>query len=480
MSKHCQSRLCGILVVDDDEVLAASLTKLLQQHFPCVHMALSGTEAVAVLSREQNICLVLVDLVMPMMDGMDVLDYVHQHDPETSVILMTGFGTIETAVEAIKRGAEDYITKPFDAETVLKKVSRLMELYDLKARVAQLEAQRDRESPFAHIVSGSSAMQAVVERARVAAQSSAPVLLVGETGTGKEMLARAIHRASPRADRPFIPVNCAAIPQELVESELFGYRKGAFTGAVMDHRGLFQAAHAGTLFLDEIAEMPLGTQAKLLRALDEGELRPVGETTPIRVDVRVLSASNRPLSELASGALREDLFFRVSTIVVELPPLRQRREDLYLLVEHFLEQYDKQYGRSISIDRAALDRLLNYAFPGNVRELAHVLESAVAVSTDNPQVLTERDLSPLLRDQAFATELPSRVVANCSLESLEKFAIRQALRISGYNKSRAAQLLGLSRGALYGKLREYGLDSDRDANEAHTLPSDPPPGASTN
>ncbi|MBI4462403.1 MAG: sigma 54-interacting transcriptional regulator, partial [Acidobacteria bacterium] len=269
-------------------------------------------------------------------------------------------------------------------------------------------------------------------------------------------------------------------PQELVESELFGYRKGAFTGAVMDHRGLFQAAHAGTLFLDEIAEMPLGTQAKLLRALDEGELRPVGETTPIHVDVRVLSASNRPLSELASGALREDLFFRVSTIVVELPPLRQRREDLYLLVEHFLEQYDKQYGRSISIDRAALDRLLNYAFPGNVRELAHVLESAVAVSTDNPQVLTERDLSPLLRDQAFATELPSRVVANCSLESLEKFAIRQALRISGYNKSRAAQLLGLSRGALYGKLREYGLDSDRDANEAHTLPSDPPPGASTN
>lgn len=459
MTKQCLSRGCGILVVDDDEVLASSLTALLRQRYPCVHTALSGPEAVAILSREKNICLVLVDLVMPMMDGLSVLDHVRQLDPEVSVVLMTGFGTIETAVEAIKRGAEDYVTKPFDAETVLKKVSRVMEIYELKDRLLHLETQRERESPFGDIVAGSSAMQDVLERARAAAQSSAPVLLVGETGTGKEMLARAIHAASPRSDKLFVPVNCAAIPQELVESELFGHRKGAFTGALADHRGLFQAADAGTIFLDEIAEMPLGVQAKLLRVLEEGEVRPVGESTALSVDVRIISASNRPLAELAGGALREDVFYRISTIVIELPPLRTRREDLYLLVERFLERLGRQYDRRVSLERSALDRLLDYSFPGNVRELAHILESAVAISTDNPQVITERELNPLLRGQNPPAALPASVVEDCSLETLEKFAIRQALRVAGYNKSRAAQLLGLSRGALYRKLREYGLET---------------------
>ncbi len=460
MNKQCVGCGCGILVVDDDEVLASSLTKLLRRHYGCVHTALSGPEAVAILAREKNICVVLVDLIMPMMDGLSVLDHVRQTDPDVSVVLMTGFGTIETAVEAVKRGAEDYITKPFDAEMVLKKVSRLMQVYELQDRLARLETQRELESPFANIVAGSSAMVNVLERARAAALSSAPVLLVGETGTGKEMLARAIHAASPRNAKPFMPVNCAAIPQELVESELFGHRKGAFTGALADHRGLFRAADGGTIFLDEIAEMPVSVQAKLLRVLEEGELRPVGEATPLRVDVRVVSASNRPLPELAGGALREDVFYRISTIVIELPPLRARREDLYLLIEHFLERLCHQYDRRVSLERSALDRLLGYSFPGNVRELAHILESVVAVSTDNPQAIIERELSPLLRGQSAATALPTSVVADCSLETLEKFAIRQAMRIAGYNKSRAAELLGLSRGALYNKLREYGLEGD--------------------
>ncbi len=466
MSKQCLSQRCGILVVDDDEVLAATLAKVLQQHYPSVHTALSGSEAAAVLAREKNICIVLADLVMPVIDGLALLDYVRQTDPNVSVILMTGFATIETAVQAIKRGAEDYITKPFDTETVLKKVSRLMELYDLKERVACLEGQKEHELPFSRILSGASAMRAVLERARVAAQSSAPVLLVGETGTGKEMLARAIHSASPRAAQPFIPVNCAAIPQELVESELFGYRKGAFTGAQTDHCGLFQAAHGGTLFLDEIAEMPAGAQAKLLRVLEEGEVRPVGQTTPLHVDVRLLSASNRSLSELGGGALREDLFFRISTIVIRVPPLRQRREDLYLLVEHFVQQFAQRYRRRISVERAAFNQLLGYSFPGNVRELAHILESAVAVSTENPQVITDRDLVPLLRPQGATADLPAGVAADCSLENLERFAIRQALRIAGHNKSRAAELLGLSRGSLYRKLREYGLDAEQESAEA--------------
>jgi DNA-binding NtrC family response regulator len=468
MNKQCRARHCGILVVDDDEVLAASLAKLLGQHYPSVYTALSGTEAAATLAREKNICLVLVDLVMPVMDGLGVLDHVRQTAPDTSVVLMTGFGTIETAVAAIKHGAEDYITKPFDTETVLKKVSRLMQLYELKERVAELERQQEHESPFAQIVAGSSIMRGVLDRARTAAQSSAPVLLVGETGTGKEMLARAIHRASPRAERPFIPVNCAAIPQELFESELYGYCKGAFTGALADHQGLFQAAHEGTVFLDEIAEMPLAAQPKLLRVLEQGEVRPVGVTSAHYVDVRLVSATNRPLADLAGAALREDLFYRISTIVIEIPTLRQRREDLFRLTEHFLEQFSERYGRQISLERAALDRLLSYTFPGNVRELAHILESAVAVSTDNPQSITERDLTSLLRPQAAGTELPTSLAADCSLETLEKFAIRQAMRIAGHNKSRAAELLGLSRGSLYRKLKEYGLEADLDEADSAT------------
>jgi DNA-binding NtrC family response regulator len=462
MSSPCSNGRCAILVVDDDEVLASTLAKLLRQHYANVHTALSGTEAVAVLERETDIRLVLTDLVMPVMDGLGVLAYARQHHPEVSIILMTGFGTIETAVEAIKRGAEDYLTKPFDTETVLKKVSRLMELYALKERVARLESRLQQESPFSQIVAGSAAMRAVVQRAGVAARSSAPVLIVGETGTGKEMLARAIHNASPRANRPFVPVNCAALPHDLMESELFGYRKGAFTGALADHAGLFEAAHGGTLFLDEIGELPLAAQAKLLRVLEAGELRRVGETTAARVDVRLLSATNRPVQQLQGGAFREDLFFRISTIVLDVPPLRHRRDDLYLLVQHFLRLLEGRYGRPVSLDRAGLDHLLGYPFPGNVRELAHILESAVAVSTDNPQVILDRDLVPLLRSHSAFRDLPPQVASNCSLETLEKFAIRQALRLASYNKSHAAELLGLSRGSLYNKLREYGLESNGD------------------
>jgi len=460
MSTPFVEETLGILVVDDDEVLATSLAKILRQRYPSVHAALSGTEAIAVLSREKQIRVALVDLVMPVVDGLGVLDYVRQSRPDVSVILMTGFGTIETAVEAIKRGAEDYITKPFDTETILKRVSRLMELYELKERVAQLEGHNGSGSPFEEIIAGSSGMRGVLGRAQVAAQSAAPVLLVGETGTGKELLARAIHRSSPRKARPFIPVNCAAIPHELAESELFGHRKGAFTGAVADHVGLFQAAHGGTIFLDEIVDLPFGAQAKLLRVLEGGEVRQVGGTNALHVDVRTISACNRPLAEVAGSGLREDLFFRVSTIVIQVPPLRERREDLYLLSEHFLQQFTQRYGRNISLDRGAVDALLDYSFPGNVRELSHILESAVAVSTENPQVIKERDISPLLRAQAPPAAASVGVAADCSLVSMEKFAIRQALRIASGNKSQAAELLGLSRGSLYRKLREHGLETE--------------------
>ncbi|MFQ5695118.1 MAG: sigma-54-dependent transcriptional regulator [Terriglobia bacterium] len=466
--RYCR---CGILIVDDDEGLVTTLAKLLRQHYPVVHTALSGAEATAILAREKDIYLVLVDLVMPMMDGLSVLDHVRRSYPEVSVILMTGFGTIETAVDAIKRGAEDYIPKPFDTETLLKKVSRLMEFYELKERVARLEGELAQAGSFEGVVAGSGAMRAVVERARVAAQSSAPVLLVGETGVGKEMLARSIHRASGRAAQRFVPINCAALPHDLIESELFGYRKGAFTGAASDRMGLFRAAHGGTLFLDEVAEMPPAAQAKLLRVLEQGEVRPVGATSTHVVDVRLVSATNRSLADLVGKAMRDDLFFRISTIVIEIPPLRERREDLYLLVDHFLQCFSQRYGRRVSIQRAALERLSSYSFPGNVRELAHILESTVAVSTNNPQLITEQELTPLLRATTSSSDLSITAARDFSLDQMEKFAVRQALRMARNNKSRAASLLGISRGSLYRKLREHGLEPGSEADEADSAPS---------
>jgi transcriptional regulator with PAS, ATPase and Fis domain len=280
------------------------------------------------------------------------------------------------------------------------------------------------------------------------------VLLLGETGTGKEMLARAIHAASPRARRPFVPVNCGALPRELVESELFGFRRGAFTGAYADAPGIFAAAAGGTVFLDEIGEMPKEVQVKLLRVLQEGEVRPVGSAQPVRVDVRIVSASNRPLSALRSEHLREDLYFRIATVVIELPPLRERPEDVFVLAQHFVGRLARRLGREITLSRSALELLLVSPLAGNVREVENVLESAAAVSAANPQTITEKDLKPLLAD-ASAPDRESPVgVPPLSMERLEQVAIAQALRFCHGNRTRAASMLGISRDTLYRKLRQ--------------------------
>ncbi|MBI3665307.1 MAG: sigma-54-dependent Fis family transcriptional regulator, partial [Acidobacteria bacterium] len=325
----------SILVVDDDAGLAGTLQEFLQQEGYAVEVAFSPAEALAIEERNPHLALALVDLIMPVTDGLALMEQLHRRDPDLVVIMMTGYGTIETAVEAMKRGAEDYLTKPFDYETVRKKIARLMEVFELRERVAQLEANLESYPSFESFVYVSQLMQRVVERARAAASTDTAVLVLGETGTGKEMLARAIHAASPRARGPFAPVNCGALPRELVESELFGFRRGAFTGAYTDAPGLFASANGGTVFLDEIGEMPKEAQVKLLRVLQEGEVRPVGSPRPLRVDVRVISASNRPLNELRAESLREDLYFRVATVVIELPPLRARPEDVLVLAQHF-------------------------------------------------------------------------------------------------------------------------------------------------
>jgi DNA-binding NtrC family response regulator len=450
-----ETRGAAILVVDDDASLASTLKDFLVREGYGVEVALSPAEALAVQASNPRISLALVDLIMPMMDGLALSDELRRHNPDLAVLIMTGYGTIETAVEAIKRGAEDYVTKPFDYEAIRKKIARLMEVIELRERVDQLEKHLERHPSFENIVCLSPAMERVLDRARMAAATDASVLLLGETGTGKEMLARAIHAASPRARMPFVAVNSGALPRELVESELFGVRKGAFTGAYADAPGIFTAASGGTVFLDEIGEMPKEVQVKLLRVLQEHELRPVGSTQSVPVDVRVVAATNRTLTELRSTLLREDLYFRIATIVMEVPPLRTRPEDILVLAQHFAGRLSRRYHREISLSRAALELLLGYSFPGNVRELENLVESASAVSADNPQVITEKDLKPLLGAGAAVSPGPAHLGDAFSMEQMERLTIQQALRVSAGNRTKAASMLGISRDTLYRKMRQY-------------------------
>jgi|PersoiStandDraft_1058852.scaffolds.fasta_scaffold07379_3 DNA-binding NtrC family response regulator len=449
------ARPCGILVVDDDLRLAMTLQELLHQEGYTVEVAVSAAEALALQERNPGLAVALVDLIMPITDGLKLMEELHRRDPDLSVVLMTGYGTIETAVEAIKRGAEDYLTKPIDSQAVRKKVARLMEIFELRERVAQLEANLQHYPSFEAVISVSSQMQRVLERARAAAPTDISVLLLGETGTGKEMLARAIHASSGRARGPFVPVNCGAIPRDLVESELFGFRRGAFTGAYADTPGIFATAEGGTIFLDEIGEMPREAQVKLLRVLQEGEIRPVGSSKSRRVDVRVIAASNRPLSTLKGEFLREDLYYRIATLVIELPPLRTRPEDVLVLVQHFLTRFSKRAGREITLSHSAADLLVNYPFPGNVRELENILSGATTLSREDQQTLTEKDLKPLLSQAALPSLLTDYSSQPLSLEVLERVAIQQALRLCEGNRTRAASLLGISRDTLHRKLRQY-------------------------
>ncbi len=444
----------SILVVDDDAALGGTLKEFFSREGYNVELAQSGAEALAIQAVNPQIALAMVDLMMPLMDGLTLTVELRRNNPDIAVVIMTGYGTIETAIDAIKKGAEDYITKPFDYEAVRKKIARLMEVMELRERVVQLEGHLERHACFESIIAVSPAMERVLERARLAAGSEASVLILGETGTGKEMLARAIHQASPRARMPFVPVNSGALPRELVESELFGFRRGAFTGAHADTPGIFSAASGGTVFLDEIGEMPKDVQVKLLRVLQEGEVRPVGSTKPVRVDVRVISATNRALNDLRATFLREDLYFRIATVVLQVPPLRNRQEDILVLSQHFAARLTRRYRREISLSRNAIELLLAYPFPGNVRELESLIESAAAVSSENPQVISEKDLKPLLTE---APDPPLAAPMNhpISMEQMERLTIQQALRMAEGNRTKAASLLGISRDTLYRKLRQY-------------------------
>jgi DNA-binding NtrC family response regulator len=444
-----------VLVVDDDEELVSAVKELLERRKYEVITAFSGNEAIEKVTNTPGINVALLDLVMPMMDGFTLLEKIKAIHPEVSVIMITGHGTVPTAVEAIKRGATDFITKPFDKDILLRKLEIITKAYELENRISKLKEIVSEKYGFEQIISGSQVMRRVFEKASAAARSDAPVFIVGETGTGKELLAKAIHIKSDRGNQPFIAVNCAAIPKELMESELFGHKKGAFTGAVRDHDGLFVAANRGTIFLDEIGEMPKELQVKLLRVLQENRVRPVGHSTEVSVDTRVIAASNRTIEELKNIYLREDLFFRLAVVVIELPPLRERREDIPLLTEHFIRKLNQKYSRNIrGVSEGVLTSIYQYDFPGNIRELENLLEGIIAVSPPDKQTIVEKDLKAhLLWQEKKASEHML-----LSLDKLEKFALEQALRESQGNKSKAAEILGISRDTLYRKLKQFGIE----------------------
>jgi two-component system NtrC family response regulator len=446
-----------ILVVDDEPTQRELVSGFLKKHGYEVWTAPDGARALD-LFRQEPADLILTDQRMPNLSGHDLLKAARAINPETHVIVMTAYGNVESAVEAMKAGAADYLSKPLHLEELLHKVERIGERHRLYMENRELREALQGRHRIEGIIGDSGQMLEVVSLVRRVAPSEATVLIQGESGTGKELIAKAIHYASPRAPRPLIRVNCAALPETLLESELFGHEKGAFTGAVALRKGRFELAHGGTLFLDEIGDLPLHLQAKLLRVLQEREFERVGSSAPVKVDVRLLSATNRNLDALIkTGAFREDLYYRLNVVTVLLPPLRERRQDLPALMDHFLRLFAEKNGKTIhGFTREARDALLRYDYPGNVRELENLIERAVVLTRD--QVIARGDL-PLSLDAAEESS-SQQTHLTAAVEGLERRMMRDALARAGGVQTRAAELLGITERALRYKLKKYGLQGD--------------------
>ena len=446
-----------ILTVDDENTITVGLELLLSDHGYEVDTASTAAEAEALLARRW-FDLVFLDLRLPDGDGITLLEHIKRTAPETEVVLMTAHGSLDVTIEAIKRGAFYYLEKPFAFEQILLLTERALEFKKIKA-----ENQLRKTTPVKMrndfgIVGNNPKLRQVRGVICTAAPSDATVLIEGESGTGKEMIAAALHAQSQRADRPFIRINCAAIPSTLIESELFGYRKGAFTGAHNDRRGLIEATSGGTLLLDEIAEMPVYLQTKLLRVLQERTVRRLGDEREIAVDFRVISSTNRETSQMIrEGALRSDLYFRLSTVVIKVPPLRERLDDLAILSETFLLRLARKYKKRLrGISHAAYSVLMAYSWPGNVRELESVIEHAVLFAQGD--YLTPEDLPDQLHTSpkaSFRCVIPPFLTK----DDIEREAIAQTLERTGGNIKRTAQILNYNRPTLYRKLRRFGLRS---------------------
>jgi DNA-binding NtrC family response regulator len=442
-----------VLIVDDDVAMGELLSDTLQGEGFAVATARDGLEALKILRREDFDVLV-TDLKMRGLKGLDLLEESKKIAPLTPVIIITAFGTIESAIKAMKMGAYDYITKPFAMEEFLLTVRKALENRKLKKEVLRLKREVESRYQFHHLIGKSPAMIRIYDLIERIRSSSGNILITGESGTGKELVAKAIHFNSLRKEAPFIAVNCAAIPETLLESELFGYKKGAFTDAKTDKRGLIFEAHEGTLFLDEITEMSTTLQAKLLRALEEKEVRPLGDTRSYPVDIRIISTTNRNLPSLIKeGRFREDLYYRLKVIDIELPPLRERREDIPLLVNHFIQRFRQDLNKKISgISEEAMKILFNHPWPGNVRELENVIQRAITLSRHD-WILPE-DLPPSMVQGPDEDLIEKSLKRKYTVDQLEKEYIRRVMIEVGGNKSRAAEILGLDRKTLYRKLEE--------------------------
>jgi DNA-binding NtrC family response regulator len=447
-----------ILIVDDEEPARQGLTALLARWGYDVDEAGDGQEALAKAAAGLP-SVVLSDLVMPKMDGLELLRALKTDVPFASVILLTGQGSIDTAVTAMREGAYDYLTKPVDVARLRLLIPKAAERGEALREVALLRRKLSQVWGMGRLVGTSAGMQEVYRLIEVAAPTTAPVLISGESGTGKELVARTLHDLSPRAKGPFVAVNCAAIPETLLESEIFGHEKGAFTGALERRPGCFELAHEGTIFLDEIAEMNPGTQAKFLRILQDGTVRRLGGRTEIKVDVRVLAATNKdPVKAIQEGSFREDLYYRLNVVSLVMPPLRDRRDDIPALVQAFMEEFNARYDKHIrALDESVLSGLVAQSWPGNVRELRNTLERAIIVCENDTILPKHIPPSPSLR-LAEPGDGPDSVSfrVGTSLEDAEKALILKTLAANGNNKTRAADVLGISLKTLHNKLKTYG------------------------
>ncbi len=454
-----------ILIVDDEASLREMLTLLLQRQGYQVDTADNGVAALEQI-EQRSYDLIISDMKMPQMTGIELLRQLRRQDDDTTLIMITAFSSTEEAVEAMKLGAYDYITKPFKNDEIRLVVKKALERRQLRRENRQLKQRLRERFSFSSLIGQSAAMKRLLALLERIAPSQANVLITGESGTGKELVAQALHSGSSRKDRPFVPINCGAIPENLLESELFGHERGAFTGADRKKQGLFETAHQGTLFLDEIGELPMGMQVKLLRVLQEREFRRVGGTTTIPLDIRLIAATNQDLQEnIRQGSFREDLFYRLNVVTVEMPPLRERRGDIPLLIQSF---YRKKTGReTYHIDKPALEMLVNYDWPGNVRELENLVERCLVLG--GTERLTADLLPPQFAGQSVCppaglTEIPAGFKLEPWLEEQERQVLLLALQQAGGVRTKAAQLLGVSFRSMRYRLEKLGIADEKSDN----------------
>ncbi|MEW6339000.1 MAG: sigma-54-dependent transcriptional regulator [Acidobacteriota bacterium] len=458
--------ICGrrLMIVEDEPILRITMADALRKEGWDIDVAEDGEKALRLFEQHLH-DVVLTDLLMPRMDGMELLRRVKAMQPDTTVVIITAHGTVDSAVEAMRQGAADFIAKPFSMVQLILRLNNVCSFRLLREQNIRLQEQLEKRFSFGNIIGKSKKMREVFELIKVVADSDANILVQGESGTGKELVASAIHYNSPRRTKSYIRVSCASLPETLIESELFGYEKGAFTGASERHIGRFEAASGGTLFLDEIGELPLSFQVKLLRALQERQIERLGSHKPINVDVRIVSASLRPLEEeIAAGRFREDLMFRINTVSINLPPLRERREDIPVLAQVFLEEFARERGKPIDgFTDQVLEAFDAYLWPGNVRELRNVVERAVLFCRASRVGVEE--LPPQVRVSTPAIRRPSSspqnvVTLQLAVERAEIEAIRAALGATSGRRSEAAELLGVSRKTLWEKIKNYSISTE--------------------